>query len=81
MAIITEKIEGKIINVELASSNLSSASYDTETKVLTVTFKTGGIYEYYDFPWDMFTRFRMSVSQGSFFSRNISKNYKYKKIG
>jgi hypothetical protein len=80
MGIITEKIEGTIINVDIKSSNLKSASYNTETKNLTITFNNGSIYEYYDFPWEIFTKFRMSESQGKFFSTSINGKYKYKKI-
>jgi hypothetical protein len=80
MAILKEQISGKTINVEIRSSNLKSASYDTESKILTVTFNNGSIYEYYELPWEVFTKFRMSDSQGKFFNAEISKKYKYKKL-
>jgi len=80
MSIISEKIEGKMINVDIESSNLTAASYDTEASTLTVTFKTGSIYEYEKVPWDVFTKLRMSDSQGKFFSNNIAKVYSYKKL-
>jgi len=80
MGIITEKIEKNIISVDIKSSNLKQAVYDTESKVLTITFNNGSIYEYYDFPWEMFTKFRMTDSQGKFFSTNINGKYNYKKI-
>ena len=34
MAIISEKIEGKIISVDINSTNIKSANYDTESQVL-----------------------------------------------
>lgn len=80
MAIISEKIEGKKIDVSINSSNLTSASYDTESEVLNVTFKSGSIYEYNKVPWNIFTKFRMAESQGKFFNEHISKTYKYKRI-
>ena len=80
MSIISEQIIGKVINVEINSTNLKSASYNTENKTLTVSFKNGSIYEYYEFPWEIFTKFRMSDSQGKFFSSQINGKYKYKKI-
>lgn len=80
MSIISERIEGKMINVDIKSSNLVSASYDTESSILTVTFISGGIYEYEKVPWEVFTKFRMSDSQGKFFNNNIAKIYNYKKI-
>jgi hypothetical protein len=80
MSIISEKIEGTIINVIINSSNLKNAVYDTETKDLTITFNNDTVYMYQDVPWELFTKFRMSDSQGKFFSQNISRNFKYKKI-
>jgi hypothetical protein len=80
MAILSEKIEGKEIMVEINSSNLKKASYNTESKLLTVTFNNGSIYEYYEFPWDKFTKFRMSESQGKFLNTNINGKYNYKKV-
>ncbi len=80
MAILTEKIEGKEIMVEINSSNLKRAIYNTESNLLTVTFNNGAIYEYYEFPWEKFTKFRMSDSQGSFLNSNIKTKYSFKKI-
>ncbi len=80
MAILSEKIEGKEIMVEINSSNLKKAVYNTESNLLTVTFNNGAIYEYYEFPWEKFTKFRMSDSQGKFLNSNINGKYKYKKV-
>lgn len=79
MGIISEQIEGKLINVSILSSNLKLASYNTETETLTVTFNNGSVYEYYKIPWGVFTKFRMADSQGKFFS-SVIKTYEFKKI-
>ncbi len=80
MSIISERINGKIIEVDISSSNIIGATYDTDSKKLEIRFVSGGIYEYEDVPWELFTKFRLSESQGKFFNTNISKSYKYKKI-
>jgi len=80
MGIISEKIDGTIISVEVKSSNIKSAVYDTESKTLTVTFSTNMVYEYYDVPWNIFTKFRTAPSQGKYFNTNIKTNYKFKKV-
>lgn len=80
MAIISEKIEGKKILVDIKSSNVKSALYDTETEELLVTFNNGSIYGYEKVPWEIFTKFRMSDSQGAYLNSTIKKNYQYKKI-
>lgn len=80
MAILKEEIKGtKIIN-EIQSSNLVKTEYDTETKKLVVEFKNGTKYEYDDVPHQTYTQFRISESQGKFFTSKISKTFKYKKL-
>ena len=80
MSIKKEKIAGKMIEVTLNSSSLKSASYDTLTEKLTVTFQSGVSYRYSEVPMQVFTRFRLAKSQGQFFNKNISPNYLYKKV-
>lgn len=80
MSIISEKIEGTLIEVHISSSNLKSAIYDTENEKLTITFNSGSIYEYNKVPWTKFTKFRMAESQGKYFNESIGRSYKYKKI-
>jgi hypothetical protein len=80
MSILKEEIKGtKIIN-EIQSSNIKKTEYDTETKKLLVTFNNGLLYEYDEVPHQLYTQFRMSESQGKFFTSKIAKSYKYKKI-
>jgi hypothetical protein len=80
MAILKETILGtKIIN-EIQSSNVKKTEYDTETKIMLVEFNNGLKYEYSDVPHQIYTQFRMSESQGKFFSSKIVKTYKHKKI-
>ena len=80
MGILSEKIEGSIIEVLIESSNLKSAAYNTESKDLVVIFNSGSIYEYNNVPWESFTKFRMAKSQGKYFNENISRGYKYTKL-
>jgi len=80
MAIIKEEINGTHIICEIKSSNLKKVDYDTVTKKLVVEFNNSQSYEYDDVPHQLFTSFRASESQGSFFSKKIAKNYKYKKL-
>lgn len=80
MSITSEKIEGNLIEVQIKSTNLKSAVYDTEEEKLNVTFNSGAIYEYNKVPWSKFTKFRMAESQGKYFNENIARSHKYKKI-
>ena len=80
MAIKKENIEGKLILNEYESKNLKSSEYNTETKQLVIEFTKGGKYSYEKVPMTIFTKMRMAESQGSYFSKNIAKTYKYKKL-
>lgn len=80
MAIISESINGKMIDIVINSSNLKSASFNTENEDLTVVFNNGAIYEYNKVPWTKFTKFRLAESQGKYFNENIAKTHTYKKI-
>lgn len=80
MGIKSEKIDGKLIINEYDSSNLKGSQYNTETNELIMEFKYGGKYAYSKVPMTEFTKMRMAESQGSYFSKNISKNYTFKKL-
>lgn len=80
MAILSEKIEGKVIQVQIQSSNIKSSTYNTEEKTLLVEFNNNSLYQYNEVPWEVFTKLRMAESQGKYFNANISKKYKYEKI-
>ena len=80
MGITKEIIDGtKIIN-EIKSSNLKKTEYDTQTKKMLVEFNNGLKYEYDEVPHQIYTRFRMSESQGKFFTSDIARKYQYKKV-
>lgn len=80
MAITKEEIKGTKILNEIQSSNLVRTEYDTEKQTMIAEFKNGSRYEYQEVPHNIYTRFRMSESQGKFFNTDISKKYKFKKI-
>ena len=80
MGIIKETIDGKKILIEIQSTNLKSAEYDTESEDLTITFNNQSIYVYNKVPWNIFTKFRLAESQGKFFNENIGRKYTYTKV-
>ena len=80
MAIIKEEIDGTKIKNQIKSSNIKSTEYDTETKELVVEFNNGAKYKYDNVPHQVYTKFRLSESQGKFFTTDIAKQYSYKKV-
>jgi hypothetical protein len=80
MSVTREEIKGTKILNEIQSSNIVRTEYDTETRKMIAEFKNGLRYEYEDVPHVKYTEFRMFPSQGTYFNKNISKIYKYKKL-
>jgi hypothetical protein len=80
MAIISEIISGATIINIIESSNMVKTEYNVETESMIVEFKNGNRYEYEKVPHNIYTRFRMTQSQGKFFKTDIEKVYKFKKI-
>lgn len=80
MAIIKEEIDGTKIKNQIKSSNIKASEYDTETKELVVEFNNGAKYKYDNVPHQVYTKFRLSESQGKFFTTDIAKQYSYKKV-
>jgi hypothetical protein len=62
------------------SGNLYMAGYDLDSHILSIRFKSGSEYEYYDVSRAVFVSLLRASSKGRFFHRYIKKRYKYKKI-
>lgn len=62
------------------SSNLAGFGYDGASHVLTVEFKNGGRYNYYDVPEVVFERMKAASSRGQFLAQNIKGVYRYARI-
>jgi hypothetical protein len=76
----------------LDSRNLNNLSYTAPTalnssaliaprSLATLTkFSNKTKYEYSEVPHQIYTRFRLAESQGKYFTTDIAKKYKYKKL-
>lgn len=62
------------------SSNIAGFDYSKEKLVLTVEFKNGGRYNYYDVPEVVFERMKAAPSKGQFLAQNIKNNYRYARV-
>jgi len=61
--------------IEIVSSILKSAYYDNKYNMLSVTFKNGKEYVFYNVPINVWENFKNSESKGSYFSRYIKGKY------
>ena len=59
------------------SSNIARICYVQETQVLTVDFKNGGLYNYYDVPETLFEQMKAATSKGQFLAQNIKGRFRY----
>jgi hypothetical protein len=62
------------------SSNIARFRYDEKAHVLTVEFKNGGTYNYYDVPQGVFDQMKAAPSKWEFLARNIKGAYRYARV-
>lgn len=62
------------------SSQVTKVGYNEETKTLTVTFKTGKSYEYYEVHKHTFDELLTAESIGKYLNQFVKPVYKYKAV-
>lgn len=67
--VITSKVNSK------NSTCVAGATYDTDTKTLTVTYPSGVSYDYLNVPEDVFEDFEDAPSAGQFVNAVIKPTY------
>jgi hypothetical protein len=63
------------------STNILAIGYDPDSATLTISFKGGDEYEYYDVPQHEFDSFLAAETKGGYGHQNIYKKYSQQKIG
>lgn len=63
------------------SSNIQGVEYDEQQRVLLVRFMSGSTYRYAGVPADVYHRFRLADSAGSFFAKEIRHRYTGERVG
>jgi len=58
----------------------TAAGYDSKSKILTVEYRDGGTYEYYDVPANVWRNFKRVKSPGRLINRAIKGVYEFDKI-
>jgi hypothetical protein len=66
--------------IAVDSSTISRMAYDEARKALSVEFKNGSRYEYYDLPVNVFQQMTAAASKGQFLSANIKGRYRYARV-
>jgi hypothetical protein len=62
------------------SSNLRSVGYDAQSNTLEIEFNTGGVYQYFDVPANVYQGLISASSHGTYFHNYIKSSYRYTRI-
>ena len=65
----------------LVSSNIRSIGYEQSTLTLEIEFHSGGIYQYYSVPLNVYEALMKASSHGKYFHAHIKGKYGDTKIG
>ena len=66
--------------IAVDSSTISRMAYDEHRKVLSVEFKTGTRYEYFDVPPMIFAQMNGCASKGQYLATNIKGQFRYARV-
>ena len=61
----------------MASSTVERVAYNASSMTLSVEFKNGGVYEYFDVPQQVYDDFLVAASPGGFLAQEIKPHYRY----
>ncbi len=64
----------------VSSSNISSIGYDEKSRTLEVEFHSGGIYQYFDVPSNIYDGIMSAGSKGQYFSQHIKGYFRFVKV-
>lgn len=62
------------------SSNIAGFGYSEASRILTVEFKNGGRYEYFDVPSSVFDAMKAAPSKGQFLAQSIKAQFRYARV-
>jgi KTSC domain-containing protein len=62
------------------SSNVARFCYIEGDRVLSVEFKSGATYNYYNVPDTVFEQMRAAGSKGQFLDQNVKGVYRYARV-
>jgi KTSC domain len=64
----------------VSSSAISSVGYDRKEQVLELEFSSGGVYDYYEVPPEVYAELMAAESKGRFIAEQIRGQYRSEKL-
>lgn len=62
------------------SRDIAIIGYDAKTRILEITFREGGVYQYSDVPPEIHQSLLHAPSCGTYFRDNVKGNYPYQRV-
>jgi len=62
------------------SSNIKSIGFDHASNILEIDFLSGGVYQYFKVPSQIYLSLMKAASKGSYFHNNIRGIYEYRRV-
>ncbi|MGE4284759.1 MAG: DUF87 domain-containing protein [Clostridia bacterium] len=62
------------------SSNVARFNYDNQSQTLTVEFKNGGMYNYFDVPEHIYDGLKNAASVGKYLNSHVKRSYRYSRL-
>ena len=69
-----------MIRQPVSSSNIRAIGYDSESNMLEIEFRSGGVYQYFGVPEPIYNELMHASSHGSYFHRYVKDRYRWAKI-
>lgn len=69
-----------MIRVDLKSTSLNAATYQDQSALLDLEFRSGAIYRYVGVPAQTYQELLLAESQGWYFNQHIRNRFPYTKI-
>ena len=64
----------------MPSTVITSVHYDATHQTLTITYRSGKTYCYFDVPADVYAAYKSSFSKGRFLNRVIKDHYRFAQV-
>jgi len=64
----------------VSSSDIRSVGYDGQNKTLEIEFNSGGIYQYYSVPLEVYNALMSAPSHGRYFHQFIKDRFRVKRV-
>lgn len=62
------------------SSNIARFAYDQRSQVLSIEFKKGGSYQYFEVPEAVFEAMKSADSKGQYFAQSIKGVFRFARM-